>query len=99
MNRKSNTLIQGKLIADPELFYTKGGTSICKFDIDTEYQGKNNENIISVNTWNKVADACAEHLTKGSIVKVTGILGRVEETSKLFIEASSVEFVKHEGGF
>ena len=61
--------------------------------------GKNNENIISVNTWNKVADACAEHLTAGSIVKATGILGRVEETSKLFIEASSVEFVKHEGGF
>lgn len=100
------SLIEGRLTRDPELFYTKNGNSVCKFDIAVNSIFKNKDknvnevSFITVNTWNKVADACAQYLKKGSKVRIKGSLKQDtwttkegEKRKKIHIEASSVDFL------
>jgi len=100
------SLIEGRLTHDPELMYTKSGTAICKFDIAVNFNLKTKGEVysevsfISVNTWNKVADACYQYLKKGSKVRVNGRLKQNswvnkngEKRNKIIIEALSVEFL------
>ena len=107
MERSLNlSLIEGRLTRDPDLVYTKSGIAICKFDIAVNFNFKNNGettkeiSFISVNTWNKTADACAQFLKKGSKVRIKGRLKQDswiskngEKKSKIHVEASSVEFL------
>lgn len=100
------SLVEGRLTRDPELFYTKTGTAVCKFDIAVNFNLKYGEkdisevSFISVNTWNKTADACAQYLNKGSKVRVSGRLKQDswvnkdgQKRNKIHIEATSVEFL------
>ena len=100
------SLVEGRLTRDPDLFYTKNGAGICKFDIAVNSFFKNKDKVvdevsfISVNTWNKVADACAQYLKKGSKVRIKGRLKQDswttkegEKRKKIHIEASSVDFL------
>jgi len=100
------SLVEGRLTRDPDLFYTKNGNEVCKFDIavnsNFKANGKNVDEVsfISVNTWNKVADACAKYLKKGSKVRVKGRLKQNSWTSKdgakknkIYVEASGVDFL------
>jgi single-strand DNA-binding protein len=107
MNNALNlSLIEGRLTRDPDLLYTKNGSEICKFDIavnsnfKTNGKDVNEVSFISVNTWNKVADACAKYLKKGAKVRVKGRLKQNSWTSKegakknkIYVEAASVDFL------
>ena len=107
MERTLNlSLIEGRLTRDPDLFYTKNGNGICKFDIAVNSIFKNKDksvsevSFITVNTWNKVADACAQYLKKGAKVRIKGRLKQDswttkegEKRKKTYIEASSVDFL------
>lgn len=79
---------------------------MCKFDIavnsNFKANGKdvNEVSFISVNTWNKVADACAKYLKKGAKVRVKGRLKQNSWTTKegskktkVFVEAATVDFL------
>ncbi len=105
-NALNRSLVEGRLTRDPSLFYTKNGTSICKFDIAVNYNFKlkgekaSEVSFITINTWNKTADACAQYLKKGSKVRVKGRLKQDtwlkqngEKTTKIHIEAASIEFL------
>ncbi|MCK4797793.1 MAG: single-stranded DNA-binding protein [Spirochaetes bacterium] len=105
-NTLNMSLLEGRLTRDPDLFYTKNGISICKFDIAVNFNLKigdkdvNEVSFISVNTWNKVADACAKYLKKGFMVRAKG---RIKQDSwvtkdgakknKVYIEAAAVDFL------
>ena len=100
------SLVEGRLTRDPDLFYTKNGNGVCKFDIAVNDNFKagekeiNEVSFISVNTWNKIADACAQYLKKGSKVRIKGRLKQDSWLSKegikrikTYIEAASVDFL------
>ena len=105
-NALNLSLVEGHLTHDPDLFYTKNGNGVCKFDVAVNSIFKNKDksvnevSYITVNTWNKVADACAQYLKKGSKVRIKGRLKQDSWTTKdgqnrkkIYIEASSVDFL------
>lgn len=71
--------IIGRLGRDPELRYTPTGTPVCTFNVATDRVWNNSEGVRQeettwhrVTTWRKQAETCAQYLTKGSMVLVTG---------------------------
>jgi single-strand DNA-binding protein len=78
----NNVSIAGNLVADPELRYTKGGAAISSLRVAVNRRwNKNGEweeetSFFDVTAWAQIAENCAETLTKGMRVVVTG---RLEE--------------------
>ncbi|MFN8444104.1 MAG: single-stranded DNA-binding protein [Caldilineaceae bacterium] len=71
--------IVGRLGADPEMRYTSSGTPVCSFSVATDRVWNNEQGVRQeettwhrVTTWRKQAETCAQYLTKGSMVMVTG---------------------------
>jgi single-strand DNA-binding protein len=71
------TLI-GRLTADPELRSTNGGTPVCTVRLAVNRPRKDGKDqgavFIDVVSFNRQAEAVAEHLAKGRQVAVTGRL-------------------------
>lgn len=66
--------IIGRLGKAPELSYSQNGTAVTKFSVATDDgYGDNRETTWhNVVTFKKSAEACAQHLDKGSLVAVVG---------------------------
>lgn len=71
--------IIGRLGADPELRYTPAGVPVCSFDVATDRTWNNDQGVKQVETtwhrvtvWRKHAEVCAQYLSKGKMVLVTG---------------------------
>jgi len=67
--------IIGYLGKDPEARYTQNGTLVCHFSVASTRKVNNKEQTtwVEVTAWDKIAEACHQHLTKGSKVFVRGI--------------------------
>jgi single-strand DNA-binding protein len=72
-------LIIGNLGADPEMRYTANGNAVTTFRVATSRsynsaEGERREETewFSVVTWNRLAETCAQYLTKGRQVYVEG---------------------------
>ena len=80
MNSLNSVLIEGNLTRDPDLGETPKGTSVCNFAIASNRYYKQEEELqhevsfFDVEVWSRLADACAEHLTKGRGVRIVGRL-------------------------
>jgi len=77
----NKVILIGNLGADPEMKYTAGGTVICKFRIATTEIFKDRDGNVQertewhqVVTWSKLAEICANYLSKGKRVYVEGSL-------------------------
>ena len=68
----------GNLTRDPELRRTESGTSICNMRLAINGIRENEVTYIDVVTFEKQAEACAQYLTKGRKVAVTGRLSYSE---------------------
>ncbi len=84
MPANSVTLI-GNLVDDPELRFTPSGVALAKvrFAVNRRYQDRNKEwqeetSFFGGTLWRDAAENCAESLTKGTRVIVTG---RLEQRS------------------
>jgi primosomal replication protein N len=71
--------IIGRLGADPELRYTPTGTAVCSFNVATDRTWNNDQGQKQTETtwhrvtvWRKHAEVCAQYLSKGKMVLVTG---------------------------
>lgn len=71
--------IIGRLGADPEMRYTASGSAVTNFSVATSRQwtdnaGEKHEETewFRVVTWNRLAEICAQYLTKGRLVFVQG---------------------------
>jgi single-strand DNA-binding protein len=68
----------GRLTADPELRTTTGGTPVCTVRLAINRPRKNGQDqgavFVDVVSFNRQAEAVAEHLAKGRQVAVTGRL-------------------------
>ena len=74
-------MIIGNLGADPEMRYTANGRAVTTFNVATSrrFNGPDGERReetewFSVVTWNRLAETCAQYLTKGRQVYVEGRL-------------------------
>jgi single-strand DNA-binding protein len=105
MNNLNSILLEGNLVADPDLRYTPKGAAVCSFCVACNRFYKQDDELqkevsyFDVTTWNRQAEVCNEYLTKGRGVRVVGRLkqDRWEDAegktrSKVHIVAEHVEF-------
>jgi single-strand DNA-binding protein len=105
MNNLNSILLEGNLVADPELRYTPKGAAVCSFCVACNRFYKQDEEMqkevsyFDITAWNRQAEVCNEYLTKGRGVRVVGRLkqDRWEDPegktrSKVHIVAEHVEF-------
>ena len=105
MNNLNSILLEGNLVADPELRYTPKGAAVCSFRVACNRFYKQEEELqkevsyFDVTAWNRLAEVCNEYLTKGRGVRVVGRLkqdrwedGEGKTRSKVHIVAEHVEF-------
>jgi single-strand DNA-binding protein len=73
MNR---VVLIGRLGQDPELRYTPAGMAFVKFTLATDRPKRNEEeqppDWHRITVWNKLAELCAQYLTKGKQVMIQG---------------------------
>lgn len=74
------TVLEGRLVADPELRYTQNGNALCRFSIASNYSYYKGDDLqeevsfFNVATWSKLAEQCNEYLKKGRRVLINGRL-------------------------
>ena len=104
MSRSLNkvTLI-GNLTRDPELRYTPQGNAVCTFSVATNRQWttdtgekKEDAEFHRVVSWNKLAEICAQFLTKGRKTYVEGRLQTREWKTKEGDDRITTEIVANE---
>ena len=87
----------GNLGRDPEVRYTQGGTAVANFSIAcTEVwtkDGNREENTewVRIVAWDKLADICAEHLTKGKQIYCAGKMVTRKWTDRAGVERDTTE--------
>src|SRR5690554_1353957 len=69
----------GRLTRDPEMRYTSNGIAVTTFTLAvqrnyTNQQGEREVDFINIVTWRKLAEHCAQYLSKGRLVAVEGSL-------------------------
>lgn len=71
-------VIKGRLTKEPDYRHTPNGSSVCELSIAYNrplQQGSKDKSVfVDVTAWGKLADACHNHLVKGSGVLVQGYL-------------------------
>ena len=105
------TVLEGRLVSDPELRYTQNGTALCSFSIannndyykDDELQKQ--VNFVDVTTWAKLAERCNECLKKGNRIIINGRLKQDRwqddnggNRSKISIVGNQVQFLDLKNG-
>lgn len=76
----------GRLVRDPELRITSNGINVTTFTlaIDRDYknaQGEKETDFVMIQVWRKLAELCANYLSKGKMAAVDGKL-RIESYEK-----------------
>ncbi|MCC8076155.1 MAG: single-stranded DNA-binding protein [Clostridiales bacterium] len=76
----NRVILQGRLVADPELRHTQNGTPVATFRIacDRGYRSKDpnaqNADFINIVAWQKTAEFISRYFTKGSMILIDGRL-------------------------
>ena len=74
----NRAILQGRLVADPDLKHTQSGVAVVSFRIacDRDYRSKDpnaqNCDFINVVAWRSTAEFIARYFTKGSLILVDG---------------------------
>ena len=107
MGSMNLVVLMGNLTRDPELRRTPAGLAVADIGlaVSEKYKSKAGEEtestcFVDIVAWGKQAEACAEHLAKGSAVAVEGRLqldqwqtAAGEKRYKLKVRATSVQFI------
>ena len=107
MANLNKVLLIGNLTRDPEPRFTPSGTQVTTFDlaVNRDYRTKEGEKkretcFVTIETWGRQAETCAEYLRKGSSVFVEGRLKfrnwetqTGEKRSKLEVTAERIQFL------
>jgi single-strand DNA-binding protein len=97
----NNITILGNITRDPELRFTPSGTAVVNFGlaVNRNVQNKNSgeweteADFFNVTAWYKLAENCAESLTKGDRVLVSGRLSQDSWEDKEGKKRSTVKIV------
>lgn len=76
----NRVILIGRLTKDPELRYTPSGVAVTQFTLAvdrpfTNQQGEREADFINIVTWRKLAETCANYLSKG---RLTAVEGRIQ---------------------
>lgn len=108
MSSINRCLLVGRLVRDPELRHTQGGTAVCEFSLAVNSREKQADgewgdrvDFFDVTVWSGQGEACAQYLSKGSQCAVDGRLRQDRweakdgggKRSKVVIVASNVQFL------
>jgi single-strand DNA-binding protein len=88
----------GRLTRDPEIRYTSSGIAVANFTlaVDRPYLNAKKErdtDFIRVTVWRKLAETCANNLSKGRLVLVEGRLQIGSYTDKEGIKRQTADIV------
>ena len=103
----NKVFLVGNLTRDPELKYTANGIGIAKFGlaVNRTYSSQDGEKkedtcFVDITAWDKLAEVCNEHLTKGRLVLVEGRLQYQSwenedgtKRSKIEVVAQNIQFL------
>ncbi len=73
-------ILIGRLVKDPELRYTPNGVPVATFRLAVDrpftssQTGQRETDFVDIVTWRKLAETCAQHLSKGRLVCIEGRL-------------------------
>lgn len=109
---QSITLI-GNLGGDPDARYTDGSGDnfVCNFNLATnrvyykDNEKKKDTVWFRISAWGKLAEICNDHLSKGDLIQIVGIVRPAkawtndegEPRSNIEVKADKVTFLKIEG--
>ncbi|MBU0569695.1 single-stranded DNA-binding protein [Patescibacteria group bacterium] len=104
MSRSLNKVILiGNLTRDPELKYIPQGAAVCTFGLATNRtwttdsgEKKDEVEFFKIVAWRKLAEICAQYLTKGKQVYLEGRLQTRKWTGQDGTERTTVEVVLNE---
>lgn len=73
----NRVILIGRLTRDPELRYTPSGVAVTQFTLAidrpfTNQQGEREADFINIVTWRRLAETCANYLSKGRLTAVEG---------------------------
>ena len=74
----NRAILQGRLVADPELRHTPSGLAVASFRIacDRDFKGKDpnaqSADFINIVAWRQTAEFISRYFTKGSMILVDG---------------------------
>lgn len=106
----NRVILIGRLTRDPELRYTPSGVAVTQFSLAvdrpfTNQQGEREADFINIVTWRKLAETCANYLSKG---RLTAVEGRIQvrnyennEGRRVYVTevvADNVRFLESPGG-
>lgn len=74
---KNKVILQGRLVADPELVQTKAGDNVCNVFVASQrkFSKKREENkvdVIKCEAWGEKAEFICKYLKKNSMVNIEG---------------------------
>ena len=102
----NKVILIGRLAQDPELRYTPNGAPVATFALamNRVYNNKQGEKVedttfIDIVVWNKLAENCANYLSKGRLAAVDGRLSSRSYDDKQGIRRKSVEVVAYDVRF
>jgi single-strand DNA-binding protein len=101
----NKVILQGRLVADPELRQTTSGTAVVSFriacDRDSKSKDPNAQNVdfISVVAWRQTAEFINRYFTKGSMILVEGHLQVRDYTDKNGNRRSATEVMAERVNF
>lgn len=84
----NKVILQGRLVADPELRRTQSGVAVVSFRIacDRNYKSKDQNaqtaDFISIVAWRQTAEFISRYFTKGSMILIDGTLQVREYTDR-----------------
>ena len=89
----NHAVLQGRLVADPELRHTQSGISVCSFRV--AWSEKYNENetklFLSCTAWRGTGEMISKYFRKGKEIVVEGPLQTREWTDKDGQKRTSIE--------
>jgi single stranded DNA-binding protein (ssb) len=73
----NNVVLIGRLVRDPDMRYTPNGVAVTTFTLAVDRpfssnKGEREADFIPIVVWRQLAEACANHLSKGRLVAVQG---------------------------
>ncbi|MFC1511225.1 single-stranded DNA-binding protein [Candidatus Margulisiibacteriota bacterium] len=70
----NRSILAGRLVADPEIRYTKNETAVTHFRLAINHNGSKSAVFVKCVAWGGLAKVCGEYLKKGRLVAVEGRL-------------------------
>src|SRR4030042_2760141 len=96
----NKAMIIGRLTRDPEIRTTPSGQTVANFGVATSYKWKDTNGAMQEKTefhnivaWRKLADICAQYLTKGKQVYIEGRLQTRDWTGQDGIKRYRTEII------